>query len=127
MSNIIKSGFVNIKQSERIIINAGEKLNEDNKAIEEEKEEKKVVTMDLNKSLREKERILKEEEEQLKVKYSQVIEEANNKAEDIINEAYIQASDIKEEALEQGKEEGLKIGLSKGQEELDRLKQSENA
>lgn len=80
MSNIIKSGFVNVNSSDTRLINFTEEVD----TTKEEKEEtapetKNIVTMDLNQALKEKERMLRDEEANLKVKYQQVMEDANKR------------------------------------------------
>ena len=119
MSNIIKSGFVCINSVDTRLIYS----NEENKNQETKKapETKTVVTMDLSQALKEKEKMLRDEEANLKVRYQQVMDDAEAKAEQIIKEAQEKAELIKETALAEGKEEGLQLGLSKGQEELEEL------
>ena len=124
MSNIIKSGFVNVNSSDTRLINFTEEVD----TTKEEKEEtapetKNIVTMDLNQALKEKERMLRDEEANLKVKYQQVMEDANKKAEDIIAEANEKAKDILETSAKQGQAEGHKLGLSQGQEEIEQIKE----
>lgn len=125
MSNIIKSGFVCINSVDTRLIYS----NEENKNQETKKapETKTVVTMDLSQALKEKEKMLRDEEANLKVRYQQVMDDAEAKAEQIIKEAQEKAELIKETALAEGKEEGLQLGLSKGQEELEELKTKLNS
>ena len=118
------SGFVNVNSSDTRLINFTEEVD----TTKEEKEEtapetKNIVTMDLNQALKEKERMLRDEEANLKVKYQQVMEDANKKAEDIIAEANEKAKDILETSAKQGQEEGHKLGLSQGQEEIEQIKE----
>lgn len=128
MSNIIKSGFVNVNARDKRVINSFEEANN---VKDEEKEEtpevKNVVTRDIHQALKEKERMLRDEEANLKVKYQQIMEEANKKADEIIAEANDKAKDIMDEAAKQGQEEGYKQGISQGQEELEQLKQQLNS
>ena len=120
MSNIIKSGFVCINTVDARLINTAE--DNKNQVVEPAQETKTVVTMDLSQALKEKERMLRDEEANLKVRYGQIMEDAQTKAEQIINDAKEEAEQIRESALEEGKEEGIQLGLSKGQEELEELK-----
>ena len=120
MSNVIKSGFVCINKVDTRLINATEEKN--NQEIIPAQETKTVVTMDLSQALKEKERMLRDEEANLKVRYGQIMEEAQAKAEQIVNDAKEEAEHIREQALTEGKEEGRTIGLSQGQEELEELK-----
>lgn len=120
MSNIIKSGFVCINTVDARLINTAE--DNKNQEIKPAQETKTVVTMDLSQALREKERMLRDEEANLKVRYEQIMEDAQARAEQIINEAQEEAEQIREKALAEGREEGMQLGLSKGQEELENLK-----
>lgn len=120
MSNIIKSGFVCINTVDARLINTAE--DNKNQVVEPAQETKTVVTMDLSQALKEKERMLRDEEANLKVRYGQIMEDAQTKAEQIINDAKEEAEQIRESALAEGKEEGIQLGLSKGQEQLEELK-----
>lgn len=126
MSNIIKSSFVCINSVDARLINTKEELSNCRDEVKETPEKKTVVTRDINQALKEKEKMLKEVEANLKVKYQQVMEEANKKAEEIIAEAKEQAKVIMEESAKQGQEEGRKQGLSSGQEEINQIKEQLN-
>ena len=126
MSNIIKSSFVCVNPSEKKVIATKDENSMNSQPIKQPLEKKNIVTKDLNQALKDKERMLRDEEANLKVKYQQVMEDANLQAEEIIQSAKEQYDTIKNEAIDEGRKQGYELGKSEAEAEINALKEQLN-
>lgn len=125
MSNVIKSGMVRFDNNDKKVINPFEQvdLQENNEEeIQETEEIKPLVTKDINSILKEKEQMLRDQEANLKVRYQNIIEVAENKADEIMEEARKLSKEVKEEAAITGQREGYEQGLARAAEEINIMK-----
>lgn len=128
MSNVIKSGFVRFDEHEKKVINEFQELNKNVKAVITEQEPSDepapVITRDLASVLKERENKLIEEEANLKVKYQQLMQVADSKADEILSDARKIAMDMKNEAISMGHKEGYEKGLADAASEIEAIKAS---
>lgn len=91
--------------------------------VKEEKSEKEKEAVKPTKkkqsdeALAEKRNKLKEEEKKAEQKAQEIIDNAKKQAEEILKKAKQEAQEMKEDALRKGKEEGYREGIEKGREE----------
>jgi len=126
LSNVIKSGFVRFDDKDKKVINPFEDLKRV-EIVQPEQEEIEepapVVTRDLATVLKEKENMLRDQEANLKVKYQNIIDAAENKADDILSEARKIANEVKTEAISYGQKEGYRVGMENAAQEIAAIKE----
>ena len=117
--------MVRFDNNDRKVINPFEKvdLEKNKEEVKEETEDiKPLVTKDINSILKEKEQMLRDQEANLKVRYQNIIEVAENKADEIMEDARRVAKEVRDEAIIVGKKEGYEEGLSSAAEEINTIK-----
>ena len=126
MSNVIKSTRVNYDDSEKKVINPFENtiLEENTSNVDEDSGDsmKPLITKDITTALKEKEQMLRDEEANLKVRYQNIIEVAENKADEILDDARKLANDMKNEDISRGKDDGYEQKIAQAREEIETLK-----